>query len=67
MTASFLFTKINSLSPSMIKEVDDFIDFLKSKKKNKKKIKERKFGCAKGLFVMHEDFDSPLEDFKEYM
>ena len=25
------------------------------------------FGCAKGQFTMAEDFDAPLEDFKEYM
>jgi hypothetical protein len=25
------------------------------------------FGCAKGQFRMAEDFDAPLEDFKEYM
>lgn len=66
MTTTMLFTKINSLPPSMIKEVDDFVEFLKSKQK-KDKIKERKFGCAKGLMVMHDDFDAPLEDFKEYM
>jgi len=32
---------------------------------NKKKVPE--FGCAKGMFVMSEDFNEPLEDFKEYM
>ena len=25
-----------------------------------------KFGSAKGLFKMSDDFDGPLEDFKEY-
>ena len=25
------------------------------------------FGCAKGLLVLSEDFDEPLEDFSEYM
>jgi antitoxin (DNA-binding transcriptional repressor) of toxin-antitoxin stability system len=25
------------------------------------------FGSAKGLIVMTEDFDAPLEDFEEYM
>ena len=29
--------------------------------------KERKFGCAKGQFWMADDFDAPLEDFKDYM
>jgi hypothetical protein len=66
MTATRLYTKISSLTPSMIKEVDDFVEFLMTKEK-KDYVKERKFGCAKGLIVMHEDFDAPLEDFKEYM
>jgi len=61
-----LYTKINNLTPTMIKEVDDFVEFLKTKQK-KGKVKERKFGCAKGLIVKHDDFDAPLEDFKEYM
>ena len=29
--------------------------------------KERGFGCAKGRFKMADDFDAPLEDFKDYM
>ncbi len=64
MTTSMLYTKISSLPPSMIKEVNDFVEFLKPKQK-KNKAKERKFGCAKGLIVMHDDFNAPLEDFKD--
>jgi len=66
MTTSMLHTKINNLTPSMIKDVDDFVEFLKTKQK-KEKVKERKFGCAKGLIIMHDDFEVPLEDFKVYM
>jgi prevent-host-death family protein len=29
--------------------------------------KQRQFGTAKGLIKMSDDFDKPLEDFKEYM
>lgn len=32
-----------------------------------KKKKQREFGSAKGLIKMADDFDAPLEDFKEYM
>jgi len=32
-----------------------------------KPLKERVFGCAKGQFKMTDDFDAPLEDFKDYM
>ena len=66
MTTTRLYTKISTLTPSMIKEVDDFVEFLKTKQK-KDKVKERKFGCARGLLIMHDDFDAPLDDFKDYM
>jgi len=32
-----------------------------------KQKKEREFGCAKGQFWMADDFDAPLDDFKDYM
>jgi antitoxin (DNA-binding transcriptional repressor) of toxin-antitoxin stability system len=32
-----------------------------------KKKKQREFGSAKGLIKMADDFDAPLEDFKDYM
>jgi prevent-host-death family protein len=31
------------------------------------KRKPRQFGSAKGLIEMADDFDAPLEDFREYM
>jgi antitoxin (DNA-binding transcriptional repressor) of toxin-antitoxin stability system len=31
------------------------------------KKKKREFGSAKGLIKMSDDFDWPLDDFKEYM
>ena len=65
MTTSMLITKISSLPPFLLKEVNDFVDFLKTKHE-KDYIKERKFGCAKGLIIMHDDFDVSIEDFKEY-
>lgn len=33
----------------------------------KKAKKERKFGTAKGLIKMSDDFDQPIDDFKDYM
>ena len=33
----------------------------------KKEKKQAKFGSAKGMITMSDDFDAPLEDFKEYM
>jgi hypothetical protein len=40
---------------------------LTTKSKQKSKLKLRKFGAAKGFFEMSDDFDEPLEDFKEYI
>lgn len=62
-----LFSDISTLPSDLKKQVQDFVTYLKSKSQSETNIKERKFGCAKGLFEMHEDFDEPLDDFKEYM
>jgi hypothetical protein len=55
-----------SLPEELKKEADDFVDFLTSKMENNKKSENRKAGLAKGLIEMKEDFDEPLEDFKDY-
>lgn len=62
-----MYTEFSTLLPDLKKEVQDFIEFLKSKVKNENLQKQRKFGTAKGFFEMLDDFDEPLEDFKEYM
>ena len=63
-----LFNKLISLPENLKKEVSDFIEFLSAKnnKENPKKTK-RVSGLAKGMIKMSDDFDEPLEDFKEYM
>lgn len=58
------YKEFSSLSDSMKEEVKNFITLLKNKKPEK--IKKRKAGIAKGYFKMSDDFDEPLEDFKEY-
>jgi hypothetical protein len=41
---------------------------IKVKKNEEPKRKPRKFGSMKGLVVhIADDFDAPLEDFKDYM
>ena len=67
MTDLQLFTELSSLPKDLKKEVEDFIAFLKTKARKQRPIKQRQFGAAKGFFVMHDDFDKPLEDFKDYM
>ena len=67
MTDIQLLKQIDSLPKELKKEVNDFVEFLNQKIKSDKKIKQRKFGYAKGYFKMSPDFNAPLEDFKEYM
>ena len=70
MSDSDIFKKLVTLPDDMKKEVDQFIDYLRSKtivgKDTKSRIK-REAGLAKGLIQMRDDFDEPLEDFKQYM
>jgi len=67
MTDLRLYTEISTLPSELKKEVADFIEFLKLKAKKHKPLNKREFGVAKGFFVMHDNFDEPLEDFKEYL
>jgi hypothetical protein len=62
-----LYTKISSLPNDIKSEVNDFIDFLMTKRKKEFKKKKPIFGCAKGQIYISPDFDEPLDDFKEYM
>lgn len=65
-----LYTKLATLPDNIKLEVSEFIDTLVIKaKKEKKAVKlaQPKFGSAKGMFKMRNDFDEPLDDFKEYM
>ncbi len=66
----FLYSKLATLPDNMRVEVADFIDYLLSKAQKEeivKPIPTPKFGSGKGLFKMKNDFDAPLDDFKEYM
>jgi ABC-type glycerol-3-phosphate transport system substrate-binding protein len=71
MYPSTVLTQYESLPEKYKKEANDFIEFLYSKanQKNKKKktLKRNAFGSLKGLIHMADDFDEPLEAFKEYM
>ena len=62
-----LFNQIISLPENLQAEILDFIESLKQNPTKEKKQKHPKFGSGKGLFKMSEDFDAPLEDFKDYM
>ena len=65
MDTDQLYAKINSLPSDVRSEVDDFIDFLMNKRVAELKKKKPEFGCAKGKIHIAEDFDEPLDDFKD--
>jgi hypothetical protein len=65
MSDSLLFSKLSSLPQNLKVEVIDYIEFLEKKYNTAKK--HPKAGCMKGTFKMANDFDEPLDDFKEYM
>jgi len=56
------------LQPAPVKEVYEvFITFVEPVKKESIFELPYKRGCMKGKMWMADDFDAPLDDFKEYM
>lgn len=60
-----LINKVTSLPDDLKKDVNDFIDFLESRRMEKSTSQKRISGLAKGLIRMKEDFDEPLDEFKD--
>lgn len=61
---------ITILEPKAKKLLDDLanLNLIKLQEAEKPKKKKRKFGSMKGLVKqIADDFDAPLEDFKDYM
>jgi hypothetical protein len=71
MSEQALLLKFHQLPANLQKEVLDFIAFLLQQQENKvsgEKRAARKAGTMKGLITyMAEDFNAPIEDFKDYM
>ena len=67
MTDMQIFLKLNSLKPSLKSEVYDFVDFLFKKQEKEISVNIPQFGCGKGRFKLSDDFDTPLDELKEYM
>jgi hypothetical protein len=67
MESEAILHKLNTLPDEMKREAADFIDFLSHKHEKSKQEQRRKrpvFGSGKGLSIIPDDFDEPLEDFK---
>ena len=73
-----LLNKIDKIPQKYIGEVIDFLGYLQHKAQEEaaaqnnnaepqEPLREREFGCLKGQIWMADDFDAPLEDFKDYM
>jgi len=66
-----LLEKVKKIPPAYQQEVEDFIDFILSKKRKSLTsavhTPQRKIGLLKGKLQMSDDFDEPLDDFKDYM
>lgn len=68
MTDQTILRKIHALPENLKGEIIDFIEFLTYKyDKNLSTKKSPRYGSLKGTFQMSEDFDAPLEEFKDYM
>ncbi len=66
MNNTLLYNKLSTLPENLNSEVSNFIDSLVAKDKKTSEKKKPILGSGKGIFVMHDDFDEPLEDFKAF-
>lgn len=67
MNSTLLYEKIEKLPPEKQAELDKIVDELLASIPKKEVENKSGFGALKGMFVMSDDFDEPLEDFKDYM
>ena len=64
--AELIYQHLQRLPESIVAEVLDFVRFLEHKQPEMKPQEPRQSGSAKGLVWMADDFDAPLDDFKDY-
>lgn len=68
MTEEMILAEIQQLPETLKLEVLHFVRFLRQEKiQSQSELSERVFGLSKGRYKLADDFDAPLEDFKEYM
>ncbi|MDR1877990.1 MAG: DUF2281 domain-containing protein [Bacteroidales bacterium] len=66
-TIGRIYGKIHRLPPKIQQELSDYIEFLLRKYQTDNQEKPF-FGCMQGTVTwMSDDFNAPLDDFKEYM
>jgi hypothetical protein len=73
MTSVSLYTKLEALPSELKEEAKIFIEKLLDKNNKKigsypkKKPNKREFGSLRGKIHLSEDFDAPIDEFKDYM
>ena len=70
MTTALIEQKLASIPEEYLEEVSTFLDFLSyriKKSQTQHKSTKRIPGIIKDDIYMSDDFDAPLDDFKEYM
>lgn len=65
-SAELVYQHLKQLPESLVEEVLDFVQFLEHKQAGTAIDQPREPGSAKGQIWMAEDFDAPLDDFKDY-
>ncbi|MBO6179229.1 MAG: DUF2281 domain-containing protein [Selenomonadaceae bacterium] len=68
MNTAIIEQKLTLVPDEYLNEISEYIDFIlfRAHEKNFKKFK-RTPGIMNGEICMSDDFDAPLDDFKEYM
>ena len=72
MAIETLMQEAEGTSEEILEKVVSYLKFLKYEAKNENasdpgKKKGRPYGIYQGAIKMSDDFDAPLDDFKEYM
>lgn len=70
MATAHNYIQLSSLPEDVRQQVLDFIEFLMRRRQGSVPHEKRKTpvpGLAKGMVTVPDDFDAPLDDFKEYM
>lgn len=68
LTEKKIYVELQQLSEKSQIEVLNYIQFLiQQTRKSSSESKKRVFGSAQGKYQLSDDFDAPLDDFKDYV
>jgi len=68
MSAIQLYSQIMKMPAEMRKKVAEYIESLLNTPQSQPPKKKKMIpGLAKGMIIMKDNFDDPIEDFKDYM